>query len=74
MGLVYDILSQEYLDCNKSIDINLTPPGLQNIAFDSYFSKEVYIERGFKEKKVGNSHQQPHFLRRNIQAQRKFVV
>ena len=51
MLLLYYLPSQEDLDHNKSIYILVVPLVLYEV-FNSYFSKEEYIERGFEEKNL----------------------
>ena len=70
MGIFYGLFLKEYLDHSNIIDIFVVPPDLHDVVFDSGFSNQESIERGFKHTKVGIFHHQTQYVGRNIQAQR----
>ena len=69
MGIFYGLFLKEYLDHSNIIDIFVVPPDLHDVVFDSGFSNQESIERGFKHTKVGIFHHQTQYVGRNIQAQ-----
>ena len=71
LALLYDLPSQDVLDGFRKLFVLAAPPGIKDIEFDTDASKEFYLEKGFKEVKVGVAPERTKALKRNTQAKRK---
>lgn len=72
MALLFDLPSQENIDRNKKINILAAPQGLQDIEdWDNNVPKQFYLDKGFKEVKIGISPERTQSIGQDLQAQRK---
>ena len=55
MALLFEIPSQEDINQLQKMKVLAAPPGLKVIEYDPTYNKESYLEKGFKEVKVGIS-------------------
>ena len=72
MAVLYDLPNQDCVDRNKSIRILTAPPGVQDFNdFDIDLPKDIYLDREFKEVKIGMAPERTTSIGYNIQTQRK---
>ena len=71
MALLYDLPDQTDLNGWKKIKVLAAPPGIKDIEFDEEASKDLYLERGFKEVRVGVAPERTRLLKNSTQAKRK---
>ena len=72
MAFLYDLPSAEDVARKKKIKVLAAPPGFHDIDnSDLNISKDVYLEKGFKEVKVGIAPSRTQAIGRNVQAQRE---
>ena len=68
LALLFDLPSQDVLDGFKKLFVLAALPGIKDIEFDADATKEVYLEKEFKEVKVGVAPERTKVLKRNTQA------
>ena len=64
---------QDYLDRFKKIYILVAPPGIYDIELDEYVSKYFYMDKCFKEFKVGITPEQTRSLKINTQKKNNMI-
>ena len=71
MAILYDLPNQDIIDRNKKIKILAPPPGVQDLNdFDIDKPKDYYLNKGYKEVKIGLAPERTISIGYNTQAQR----
>ena len=67
MVLLFDLLNQNQLDKWQKIKVLIAPPGTKEIFFHEDWSKEDYLNIGFKECSIGITKEYTQSLKNNMQ-------
>ena len=68
MALLYDLPLQDDLDNWRKIKLLVFPSGLWEFEFDTYASKETYLQQDFVKANIGVAPEQTYSFSKNIQA------
>jgi predicted GIY-YIG superfamily endonuclease len=71
MALLIELPTTNALQHWEKIKVLIAPPGMKEIDFNVTYSREVYLERGFREVKVGIAPERTNSVRNDMFARRK---